>query len=175
VIDADLLAREVVEPGSDGLRAVVAEFGRSVLTADGALDRVAVGQRVFADPETRRALERIIHPRVRQRAREIEATAPQDAVVVHDIPLLVETGRAGDFDVVVVVDVAEEEQVRRLTARGLSAGEAWARIHAQASRAQRLAAADVVLDNTGTLHDLDTAVAKLWDELCQAARSGSAS
>ena len=176
VIDADLLAREAVEPGSDGLRAVVAEFGPSIVGADGALDRPALGERVFADPEARHRLERIIHPRVRRRAADIEATAPPEAVVVHDIPLLVETGRVGDFDVVVVVDVTEQDQVDRLVrSRGITAEEAQARIRTQASRTQRLAAADVVIDNTGSLDDLDEAVATLWRELRQAARSGSAS
>jgi len=166
VIDADVLAREVVQPGSDGLRAVVAELGPGVLDAGGGLDRSAVGERVFADSEARRRLERVIHPRVRQRAAEIEATAPADAVVVHDIPLLVETGGDEDFDVVVVVDVTEVDQVRRLMhARGVTAEQAQARIDAQATRCQRLAAADIVVENTGTLADLDAAVAQLWRAL----------
>ena len=176
VIDADLLAREVVAPGTDGLAEVVAEFGPSILSADGGLDRAALAERVFSDPDARHRLERIIHPRVRARAAEVERSAPPGAVVVHDIPLLVETGRAGDFDMVVVVEVDEAEQERRLVAvRGVSAADARARISAQATRAERAAVADVVLDNTGTLDDLDAAVADLWNQLCQAARSGSAS
>ena len=105
VIDADLLAREVVARGTDGLAEVVVEFGPEVLGPDGALDRAMLGALVFADPERRRALEAIIHPRVRARAAEIEAAAPPGAVVVHDIPLLAETGQAASFDAVVVVDV----------------------------------------------------------------------
>ena len=176
VIDADLLAREVVAPGTDGLAEVVAEFGPSILSADGGLDRAALAERVFSDPDARHRLERIIHPRVRARAAEVERSVPPGAVVVHDIPLLVETGRAGDFDMVVVVEVDEAEQERRLVAvRGVSAADARARISAQATRAERAAVADVVLDNTGTLDDLDAAAADLWNQLCQAARSGSAS
>jgi dephospho-CoA kinase len=168
VIDADLLAREVVEPGTDGLAEVVAEFGPSVVGGDGGLDRTALAERVFADADARRRLERIVHPRVRMRAAELERTAPPDAVVVHDIPLLVETGRAGDFDVVVVVDLDEAEQVRRLVdSRGITAEEARARIQAQATRAERVAAADVVVDNSGTPDDLDAAVADLWRALRQ--------
>ena len=111
VIDADLLAREVVAPGSDGLAEIVTAFGPDVVSDAGELDRPAMGVIVFADPEKRRALEAIIHPRVRARAAEIEAAAPADAVVVHDIPLLAETGQAGSFDAVVVVDVPVETQV----------------------------------------------------------------
>src|SRR5690606_32145882 len=114
VVDADLLAREVVAPGTDGLAEVVAEFGSEVLDADGALDRPALGALVFADESRRRALEAIIHPRVRAAGAALEAAAGPDAVVVHDIPLLVETGQAAAFDVVVVVDAPVEEQVRRM-------------------------------------------------------------
>jgi dephospho-CoA kinase len=168
VIDSDLLAREVVEPGTDGLAEVAAEFGSSVLGADGRLDRAVLAERVFADADARRRLERIVHPRVRARAAELERTAPPGAVVVHDIPLLVETGRAADFDVVVVVDLDEEDQLRRLVAsRGVTVEEARARISAQATRAQRVAAADVVIDNSGTLDDLEAAVTDLWRALRQ--------
>lgn len=165
VIDADVLAREVVGPGTDGLAAVVEQFGHQVVGPDGALDRAALAVIVFAETAMRRRLERIIHPRVSARAAQLEATAPADAVVVHDIPLLVETGQQHQFDVVVVVDVAEEEQRRRLACRGVDDGEADSRITAQAPRAARLAAADVVIDNNGSLDDLDAAVDDLWQSL----------
>ncbi|HEY3511636.1 dephospho-CoA kinase [Kribbella sp. NPDC051137] len=163
VIDSDLLAREVVAAGTDGLAEVVAAFGDGVLTADGELDRPALGKIVFGDEAARRKLEAIIHPRVRARAAEIEAAAASDAIVVHDIPLLVETGQADRFDLVLVVDVPVEVQVERLTAqRGMAAAEAEQRIASQASRADRLAVADVVVDNSGSLDDLDRRLDELW-------------
>jgi dephospho-CoA kinase len=166
VVDADVLAREVVAPGTDGLAEVVAAFGPEVLTAEGALDRPAVGAIVFADQEKRRVLEGIIHPRVRARAAEIEAAAPEGAVVVHDIPLLTETGQAGSFDAVVVVDVPVETQVeRRLSLRGMSPEDAQARVDAQASREERLAVATYVVDNTGTLEELRDRVHSVYAEL----------
>lgn len=166
VIDADVLAREVVAPGTDGLTEVVAAFGPDVLSADGSLDRPALGARVFGDDEARRRLERVVHPRVRARAAELEAQAGADAVVVHDIPLLVETGRARDFDVVVVVDAPDEVRVRRLAAgRGMSGDEARRRIASQAGRDERLAAADHVIVNDGDLPALDAAVDALWRRL----------
>jgi dephospho-CoA kinase len=155
VIDADLLAREVVARGTDGLAAVVSEFGPEVLGPDGALDRPRLGALVFADPERRRALEAIIHPRVRARAAEIEAAAPAGAVVVHDIPLLAETGQAASFDAVIVVDVPTEVQVERMVrTRGMTEADARARVAAQAAREERLAVATYVVDNTGSLADL---------------------
>jgi dephospho-CoA kinase len=166
VVDADLLARQVVEPGTPGLAAVVRRFGPSVLTGDGRIDRPALGRIVFADPDARRDLEQIIHPAVRARAAEIERQAPSDAVVVHVIPLLVETGQAADFDICVVVDLDPETQLARLQQRnGLSRDEAEARVAAQASRQQRLAAADRVLHNDGSPAELRAAVGRLWDEL----------
>lgn len=169
VIDADDLAREVVAPGTEGLAAVVEEFGDSVLTRDGALDRAALARVVFADPDARRRLEAIVHPRVRARAAELEAAAVEadpTAVVVHDIPLLVETGQAERFDVVIVVDVPEEVQVERLVrARGMTPEEARSRIAAQASRQARLAAATIVIDNSGDLAELDEKVRQVWEEL----------
>lgn len=170
LVDADLLAREVVEPGTPGLAAVVARFGPEVLQGD-RLDRAALGRLVFADAEARHDLERIIHPRVRARAAEIEASADAGAVVVHVIPLLVETGQAHDFDVCVVVDLDPATQLRRLRERnGLSADEARARIEAQASRAERLAVADRVLDNEGSPEELRRQVADLWSELAAGGR-----
>jgi dephospho-CoA kinase len=169
VIDADALAREVVEPGTPGLQAVVAEFGPEVLTAEGELDRPALGARVFADASRRTALEAIIHPLVRARAGELEEAAREDAVVVHDIPLLVETGQAGTFDVVVVVDVPEQVQVdRAVRERGWSESEARARVAAQASRAARLEAATYVVDNSGTLEDHRPRGAAVFEQLVRA-------
>jgi dephospho-CoA kinase len=166
VVDADALAREVVAPGTPGLAEVVSAFGPEVLDDTGSLDRARLGAIVFADPERRRALEAIIHPLVRARAAQIEAAAPPGVVVVHDIPLLVETGQAGDFDTVIVVDVPEEMQVdRAMRDRGWSEDEARSRISAQASREQRLAAATYVVDNSGTTEDLRRRVAEVFAEL----------
>jgi dephospho-CoA kinase len=166
VIDSDALAREVVAAGSAGLDAVVDAFGPEVLTESGELDRAAMGRRVFADPAARARLEAVIHPRVRQRAAEIEASAPPDAVVVHDIPLLVETGQADSFDVVVVVDAPVELRVDRLTReRGMTTDEARSRIDAQASREERLAVADHVVVNDSTPAELSSAVDRLWTQL----------
>nr|WP_202885533.1 dephospho-CoA kinase [Kribbella sandramycini] len=173
VIDSDLLAREVVAKGTGGLAEVVAAFGAEVLTAEGELDRPAVGRIVFGDADARRKLEAIIHPRVRARAAEIEASAPDGAIVVHDIPLLVETGQADSFDLVLVVDVPPSVQRERLTRqRDMAADEADRRIASQASRADRLAAADVVLDNSGTLAELDARVAEVWASLAERAGHG---
>ncbi|MBO0845153.1 MAG: dephospho-CoA kinase [Nocardioides sp.] len=166
VIDADALAREVVEPGTPGLAAVAAEFGPEVLDADGALDRARLASIVFADPERLGALEKIIHPLVRVRADAIEAQAPAGTLVIEDIPLLVETGRARDFDAVIVVDVPEELQVQRpMRERGWSPEETRARIAAQATREERLAAATHVVDNSGTLEDLRQRVTEVFAEL----------
>jgi dephospho-CoA kinase len=166
VVDADALAREVVTPGTPGLADVVAEFGAEVLGPDGALDRARLGALVFADPARRAALEAIIHPLVRARARALEEAAPAGAVVVHDIPLLVETGQASSFDAVVVVDVPVEVQVARaVRERGWSEEEARSRIAAQASREERLAVATYVLDNAGTAEDLRLRVAEVFAEL----------
>ena len=163
VIDADAIAREVVEPGTDGLVQVVAEFGPDVLTATGELDRAALGRLVFADPQRRQALERIIHPRVRARSAEIVSTAPDDAVVVNDIPLLVETGQAKNFPLVIVVLAAEDVRVARLARdRGMTEDDARARIAAQATDEQRREVADIVIVNDGTLDDLRVAVDAAW-------------
>ncbi len=169
VVDADALAREVVEPGTPGLDAVVAEFGPDVLAGDGTLDRASVGAIVFADPVRRAALEAIIHPLVRARADEIAAAAPADALVVHDIPLLVETGQAASFDAVLVVDVPEDVQVERaMCERGWNEADARARISAQATRQERLDAATHVIDNSGTREDLRRRVAEVFAELTDA-------
>jgi len=166
VIDADLLAREVVASGTDGLTEIVAAFGPDVLTADGDLDRPAMGAIVFADEAKRRTLEGIIHPRVRARGAEIEAGAAEDAVVVHDIPLLAETGQASAFDAVIVVDVPVETQVERMVGlRGMTREDAEARVAAQATREGRLAIATHVVDNTGTLAELRARVDAVYAEL----------
>ena len=166
VIDADLLAREVVAPGTEGLAEIVAVFGDGLLTPDGELDRPAMGAIVFADEQKRRTLEGIIHPRVRARGLELEGAAGPDVLVVHDIPLLVETGQPGRFDAVLVVDVPPELQIERMTTlRGMSAEDAASRVAAQATREQRLAAATHVIDNTGTLDDLRQRVAEVVAEL----------
>lgn len=166
IIDSDLIAREVVAPGTDGLEEVVAVFGDEVLADDGALDRPKLGAIVFADPEKRKALEAIVHPRVFLRAIEIDEAAGEHAVIVNDIPLLAETNQADRFDAVVVVDVPTKLQVERMVRdRGMSVEEAESRIAAQATREQRLAIATYVIENTGTLADLEARVADVYAAL----------
>lgn len=168
VVDSDRLAREVVAPGTPGLAAVVAAFGAEYLTPDGALDREKLARLVFADPAARERLNAIVHPLVGAAAAERVAQAPPDAIVVHDVPLLVEAGMSGAFDVVVVVDAPRETQLARLVARrGMSAEDAEARIDAQADREQRLAVADHVLRNDGSLAELEERVAALWEVLTE--------
>jgi dephospho-CoA kinase len=164
VIDADRIAREVVEPGTAGLAAVVEAFGAGVLTGDGSLDRPALAAVVFADPEARKRLDGIVHPLVRARSAELAAAAPDDAVVVHDVPLLVETGQAGAYDLVLVVQADPELRVDRLVRRGLTEEDARARIAVQATDEQRRAAADIVLVNDGTPEDLAGQVDRFWAE-----------
>jgi len=169
IIDADVLAREVVEPGTPGLAAIIERFGPQVLT-DGQLDRTHLAEIVFADPAARRDLERIVHPAVRARAAELERAAGSAAVVVHVIPLLVETGQQGDFDLVVTIDVDHETQIQRMMARnGFSRAEAEARIAAQAAREDRKAAADVVLDNSANVAQLKDQIDALWAVLTSTA------
>jgi dephospho-CoA kinase len=166
VLDADVAAREVVAPGTDGLEAVVREFGAEVLAPDGSLDRAALAGRIFSDPERRGALNAIIHPRVRAWMAERVAAAPAGSVVVQDIPLLVESGLTGLFDLVVVVDAADAVRVGRLVRdRGMDRADAEARIAAQAPREQRLAAADAVIGNDGAPGDLEPQMAALWDRI----------
>ncbi len=164
VVDADRLAREVVEPGSEGLAAVVDRFGPGILTDDGALDRPALGRIVFADAEARRALEAITHPRIAARTTELFDGAAPDAVVVHDVPLLVEKRMGPAYHLVVVVGAHEDIRADRLRAtRGMSEDEARARIGAQATDAERRAAADVWLDNDSTHDALVASVDDLWE------------
>jgi dephospho-CoA kinase len=166
VIDSDRIAREVVEPGTEGLAAVVAEFGDEVLGADGRLDRPRLGSVVFADPGRLRALNAIVHPMVRARSAELEAAAGEDAVLVHDVPLLTENGLAPLYDLVVVVDAAPQTQLDRLVRlRGMPEDDVRARMAAQATREQRLAVADLVIDNDGPLEALEPQVRKVWEDL----------
>ncbi|MFI7645398.1 dephospho-CoA kinase [Micromonospora sp. NPDC049460] len=165
VIDADQVAREVVAPGTEGLAEIVAAFSDRVLDAGGALDRAALGAVVFADEAARRRLEGIIHPRVRARTAELAAAAVPDAIVVNDVPLLVEVGLAPTYHLVVVVQTAVATRLARLARdRGMDQAEAERRIAAQADDARRRAAADVVLTNDGSLADLHAAVDALWQE-----------
>lgn len=163
IIDSDVLAREVVEPGTPGLAKVVERFGRGVLGADGSLDRPVLGEIVFGDPGARADLESIIHPLVRRRAAELEEAAPPESLVVQVIPLLVETGQAGSFDQVVVVDLDPARQVERLRRRnGLTEEQARARVAAQAGRRERLAVATLVIDNNGTAEQLRQRAEEAW-------------
>ncbi|HZL75417.1 MAG TPA: dephospho-CoA kinase [Propionibacteriaceae bacterium] len=168
IIDADVLAREVVEPGTPALAAILERFGTQVLK-DGQLDRTRLAEIVFADPVARRDLERIVHPAVRARAAELERAAGDAAVVVHVVPLLVETGQHKDFDLVVTVDADHETQIQRLMARnGFTRAEAESRIAAQASRDDRTRNSDVVLHNTGSMTQLKQQIDALWTELSSA-------
>lgn len=170
VIDADKIAREVVEPGTPGLAAVVAEFGDDVLLPSGALDREKVGRIVFADADRLAALNAIVHPLVGDRMQELMDAAPGGAVVVYDVPLLAENGLAPMYDEVVVVDAPEDVQLDRLVARrGMTEEDARARMANQASRADRRAVATHVIDNSGTLDDLKTQVDALWESLTRRA------
>ncbi|MFE6814330.1 dephospho-CoA kinase [Streptomyces sp. NPDC057677] len=166
LIDADRIAREVVEPGTPGLAAVVEAFGEGVLTAEGTLDRPKLGSIVFADADRLAALNAIVHPLVGARSAELESRARAGDVVVHDVPLLTENGLAPLYDLVVVVDASPETQLDRLVRlRGMAESEARARMSAQATRAQRLDVADLVIDNDGPLDALEPQVRKVWDEL----------
>ena len=174
VIDADLVAREVVEPGTEGLRRIVEEFGESVLRPDGTLDRPALGARVFSDPEALATLNAIVHPLVGSRTGELQeqAKASGAAVLVHDVPLLVENGLAPLYDVVVVVAARPQTQLDRLVRlRGMAEEEARQRLAAQAPLEDKLAVATHVLSNDGPLADLAPQVDRLWQELTRLADS----
>lgn len=166
LIDADAIARAVVEPGTPGLAAIVEAFGEGILGGDGALDRPALGALVFADAKARETLNSIVHPLVRAEAARLRAEAPEDAVVIQDIPLLVETGQGANFDTVLVVAAPLEERLRRMIQdRGMSEADALARIAAQASDAERAAVADIVIENSGTLEQLRDKVTEIWESL----------
>ncbi len=171
LIDADAIARQVVAPGTDGLAAVVAAFGAGVLRPEGDLDRDRLGEIVFADPAELAKLNAIIHPLVGARMAELEKDAGQDAIVVHDVPLLAENYLAAGYDLVVVVDAPEHAQLDRLIRhRRMSQEQAQARMAAQASRDSRLAVADLVVDNSSSPAELDRQVGDLWAELRRRAR-----
>jgi dephospho-CoA kinase len=171
LIDADAIAREVVAPGTAGLAAVIAAFGDEVLRPDGGLDRDRLGEIVFADPARLERLNRIVHPLVGQRMAELERAAGQDAIVVHDVPLLAENNLHSGYDLVVVVDTPEHVQLERLARqRRMSKEQAKARMAAQATREKRLAVADLVVDNSSSLAELDRQVGDLWTELRRRAR-----
>ncbi|MFG2587215.1 dephospho-CoA kinase [Streptomyces sp. NPDC048438] len=173
LIDADRIAREVVEPGTPGLTAVVEAFGPGILGTDGALNRSALGSIVFADPARLATLNAIVHPLVGARSAELERAAGAGAVVVHDVPLLTENGLAPVYDLVVVVDAAPGTQLDRLVRlRGMTESDARARMAAQATREERLAVADIVVDNDGPLEDLEPQVRRVWSELTARAAGG---
>lgn len=166
IIDADMLARQAVEPGSAGLASLVRLVGPQILTPDGHLDRSALGRLIFADPGLRAQVEAVIHPAVWRGADELEAAAPPGSVVVHMIPLLVETGQPDRYDQVIVVDIDPATQLARVQARDrLDEQQARARLAAQASREQRLAIADLVVDNSGDLAHLEDQVDQAWRRL----------
>jgi dephospho-CoA kinase len=175
IVDADKIAREVVEPGTPGLGRVVEEFGEDILTPEGTLDRQKLGSVVFADSDRLAALNAIVHPLVGERSAELERQAAEAekaaepgsaAVVVHDVPLIAENGLAPLYDLVLVVDASPGTQLERLTrVRGMSREEATARMAAQATRAERLAVADLVIDNDRSLEELQTRVREVWEQL----------
>ena len=177
VIDADVAARQVVVPGSPGLARIASAFGADVLRPDGSLDRDRLGAIVFADSGQREKLNAIVHPLVRQWMLAAERTAVEAAqrdpdadpgapILIHDVPLLAESRGKGGFDLVIVVDVPADVQVERLVSqRGMAPDQARARMAAQASREQRLALADIVVDNAGSLDDLDRRVGEVWADL----------
>ncbi|MGW4545763.1 dephospho-CoA kinase [Streptomyces violaceorubidus] len=172
LIDADRIAREVVAPGTPGLAAVVKAFGEDVLAGDGSLDRPKLGSIVFADPEKLAVLNGIVHPLVGERSRALEEAAAEDAVVVHDVPLLTENGLAPLYDLVVVVDADPATQLDRLVRlRGMTEQDARARMAAQATREQRREIADVVVDNDVPLTELRRRVEEVWDELVRRAHT----
>lgn len=166
IIDSDVLAREVVEPGTAGLARIIERFGPDMLDGEGKLDRARLGELVFSNEEARQELNSIVHPLVRERAAALEAAAPEGTVVIHVIPLLVETGLDRGFDRIIVVDVPVEVQLDRLRRRnGLSVGEAQARISAQATREERAAVASYFIDNSGERHETAAQVDRVWAQL----------
>lgn len=169
VIDYDLLAREVVEPGTPALAAIEERFGPSVIADDGTLDRPTLGSIVFSDQTALRDLETITHGAIRERAVAMTSQADDDAIVVHDNPLLIEMGSAADMDTVIVVDVPTEVQVQRMAEdRGMTESDARARIATQATREKRAGVADHLIDNTGPIEHLTTVVDDLWRVLLSA-------
>lgn len=173
LIDADRIAREVVEPGTPGLTALVEAFGTDILTPDGTLDRSKLGSIVFSDAERLATLNAIVHPLVGARSAALERAAGSGSVVVHDVPLLTENALAPLYDLVVVVDAAAETRLDRLVRlRGMTEADARARMAAQATREQRRAIADLVIDNDGPVEALEPQVRKVWSELVRRAAAG---
>ena len=166
VVDADAIAREIVEPGQPALAEIREAFGPEIIDADGRLDRARLAEIVFADADALGLLNGITHPRIAERSAELLARAPADAVVVYDMPLLVEQGPAAlaGWDRIIVVDCSDDARLQRLVERGLDIDDAGRRIAAQATREERLAVADVVIDNTGDLPALEIQVDRLWGE-----------
>ncbi|MFF0574281.1 dephospho-CoA kinase [Streptosporangium saharense] len=172
VIDADRIAREVVEPGTEGLERIVALFGPEILREDGSLDRGKLGSIVFADSEKLASLNAVVHPLVAARVAELQSQTDEDAIVVYDVPLLVENNLAPMYDVVVVVDAADETRAGRLVRlRGMTEADVRARLAAQASREERLRAADIVVPNEGPLEELEGRVDALWADLAARAKA----
>lgn len=166
ILDADAFARDAVAPGTEALRRIAERFGTGVLASDGSLDRAALASIVFADPDALGDLEAIVHPEVRRRIAEgLRDNLDTDHVVVLVNPLLIEMGAHRDCDVVVVLSVSPETQVARATARGMSEEDVRSRIAAQLPLDRRAAEADVLLDNEGTIEELTTQVARLWERL----------
>jgi dephospho-CoA kinase len=169
VVDADRIAREVVEPGTPALARIADEFGDGVIAPDGSLDRAALGALVFSSPEKRAVLNAITHPAVGERSHELfEAAGAADpnAIVVYDVPLLVETARTDEFDLVVVVNASTDTRVERMTQlRGMTRDEALHRVNSQATDTERLAVADVVIDSNGTLDETRAQADALWERL----------
>jgi dephospho-CoA kinase len=174
VLDGDKAARAVVEPGTPGLAQIAETFGPQVLRPDGSLDRAKLAGIVFSDETARAQLNAITHPLIHKHIQAAEAAAVKaggpGTIVVHDIPLLAEGQRSSEFDAVIVVDVPPEVQVSRLAGRGMPEDQARARMAAQATRDQRLAIADIVIDNSGTLEELDRRVAEVWADLLSRAK-----
>lgn len=166
VIDADKVSREVVEPGEPAFDEIVAAFGPQVVAADGSLDRHALAAIVFSDPEQLAKLNAIVHPRVRQRVAERIDSAPEESIVVYDVPLLVEANLPRSFDAIVTVSAPEQARIDRLIAeRGYTREEAAQRVAAQASDAEREEAADFVVDASGTLEDTQRHARQVWHQL----------
>lgn len=169
VVDADRIAREVVEPGTPALARIAEEFGDEVIASDGSLDRAALGAIIFRSPEKREALNAITHPAVAERSHELfdaAAAADPDAIVVYDVPLLVDVGRRDEFDLVVVVNASTETRVgRMMELRGMTRDEALHRINSQATDTERLAIADIVIDSNGTLAETMAQADALWERL----------
>jgi dephospho-CoA kinase len=165
VIDADAIAREVVEPGTAALAALVERFGADILRPDGSLDRPALAQKAFVDDESRKALEAITHPAIGEEFLRRVAAAPAGAVVVHDVPLLAESKRGFDYGAVIVVQAPREVRLERLERRGVPRADAEARMAAQATDEERAALATWLVDNAGDLAALEAQIDAIWPEL----------